>query len=603
MEILGMNYGFVIDNRKCIGCHACSTACKAENEVPLGVNRTWVKYVEVGEFPHVRRHFQVTRCNHCANPPCVRICPTTAMFQRKDGIVEFDSDACIGCKACMQACPYDAIYIDPESHTAAKCHFCAHRTEIGLEPACVVVCPEHAILAGDMDDPDSEISRTLAAERVAVRKLEQGTLPKLFYIEGNDVVLRPTATFDAPRESDAQRGSHAQHGSKVAEDTYLWADVIPLQSELGVERFGAVEPAVPPTEQGGEVAPGGFWAQAFADFWPGGPRADSRPAVAHSANATAKAGGPIRIEQGRMAGQMVQVSYNAQHVVPWDWPVPAYLVTKAVGSGLFLLLAAWFGFDLFSFAQPEHAEFARLAGFWVLFFIALTAGLLILDLERPERFHYILLRPQWKSWLTRGAFILLSFSGIAGLWWLVESAVAWGWLNFGPLDALRTLNWWLGAPLAMGTAIYTAYLFGQAEGRDLWQSSLLPLHLLIQALLAGFAFVLVLGMFGAVPTPLDVAALWGLACTLLLNLFATFSGELGMTHASEGANQAAKLIYKGPYARFFWWIALGVGHGLPLLLLATANPFAAGVAGAAALVGLFAYEYVYVLAPQRIPNS
>ncbi len=88
-----VNYGFVIDNRKCIGCHACSTACKSENEVPLGVHRTWVKAVERGAYPHVRRSFQVTRCKHCENPPCVRICPVTAMYQRDDGIVEFDASA------------------------------------------------------------------------------------------------------------------------------------------------------------------------------------------------------------------------------------------------------------------------------------------------------------------------------------------------------------------------------------------------------------------------------------------------------------------------------------------------------------------------------
>ena len=129
------NYGFVIDNRKCIGCHACSTACKSENEVPLGVYRTWVKYVEKGKFPNTRRLFQVTRCNHCANPPCARICPTAAMYQREDGIVEFDSSACIGCKACMQACPYDAIYIDPETHTAAKRH-CSGQISCAQNPAC-----------------------------------------------------------------------------------------------------------------------------------------------------------------------------------------------------------------------------------------------------------------------------------------------------------------------------------------------------------------------------------------------------------------------------------------------------------------------------------
>src|SRR5690606_367187 len=137
-------------------------------------------------YPSSRRHFQVTRCNHCANPPCVRICPVQAMYQRDDGIVEFDPSICIGCKACMQACPYDAIYIDPDSGTAQKCHFCAHRVEVGLDPACVVVCPEKAIVAGDLDDPLSEISQLIAQNKVSVRKPEQGTGPKLFYIDGND---------------------------------------------------------------------------------------------------------------------------------------------------------------------------------------------------------------------------------------------------------------------------------------------------------------------------------------------------------------------------------------------------------------------------------
>ncbi len=131
-----MNYAWVIDQTKCIGCHACSTACKSENDVPLGVHRTWVKAVEVGEFPNVRRHFAVLRCNHCADPPCVHICPVKAMYQREDGIVDIAHDRCIGCKACMQACPYDAIHIDPAENTVAKCHFCAHRIDKGFGMVC-----------------------------------------------------------------------------------------------------------------------------------------------------------------------------------------------------------------------------------------------------------------------------------------------------------------------------------------------------------------------------------------------------------------------------------------------------------------------------------
>ena len=109
-----MRYGFVIDQRKCIGCHACTVACKEENRVPLGAFRTWVKYIERGAFPDTRRYFSVLRCNHCDAAPCVTICPTVALYRRDDGIVDFDGDRCIGCKSCMQACPYDALYIDPE---------------------------------------------------------------------------------------------------------------------------------------------------------------------------------------------------------------------------------------------------------------------------------------------------------------------------------------------------------------------------------------------------------------------------------------------------------------------------------------------------------
>lgn len=186
-----MRYGFVIDQRKCIGCHACTVACKEENRVPLGAFRTWVKYVERGTYPDVRRYFAVLRCNHCDAAPCVSICPTRALHRRADGIVDLDRDRCIGCKSCLQACPYDALYIDPATGTAAKCHYCAHRVEVGLQPACVVVCPEQAIVAGDLDDPGSRIARLVAAEPVQVRKPEQGTRPKVFYVGADASALAP----------------------------------------------------------------------------------------------------------------------------------------------------------------------------------------------------------------------------------------------------------------------------------------------------------------------------------------------------------------------------------------------------------------------------
>src|SRR6266487_56365 len=183
----------VIDQTRCIGCHACTTACKSENEVPLSVTRTYVKSVDVGTFPQARRAFQVTRCNQCEDAPCVTACPTSAMFRRPDGIVDFDKQSCIGCKACIAACPYDAIFINPSDHSAEKCNFCAHRIDMGLEPACVVVCPTGAIVVGDLNDGQSYVSQIMHRESVTVRRPEKETLPKLFYKGAHQAALDPIA--------------------------------------------------------------------------------------------------------------------------------------------------------------------------------------------------------------------------------------------------------------------------------------------------------------------------------------------------------------------------------------------------------------------------
>ncbi len=559
-----MNYGFLIDNRKCIGCHACSTACKSENQVPLGVNRTWVKYVEKGIFPNARRHFQVTRCNHCANPPCVRICPVTAMYQRTDGIVEFDPSICIGCKACMQACPYDAIYIDPETQTAAKCHYCAHRTELGLEPACVVVCPEHAIIAGDLDNSNSEISQLVAREQVSVRKPEQGTAPKLFYIKGDEITLTPTA---------------AQF-----EKTYIFADLV---TEQQIPLWGQ--------EHGGN-GQNGKGASAKTAHSGVAIRTPGAQSIGHSS-------GPIMIGEGRMAEHMVQTAYNAQHKIPWHWPVPAYLVTKGIGSGIFMLLALIFGLNVAGFSRP----LAIAGSFLSLLFIGLTTLLLVIDLDRPERFYTILTRPQWKSWLARGAFILIGFSGVAGLWFLVEGAAALGLLADPVTDTLRPLFLIVGFILAVGAATYTGFLFGQAEGRDLWQSALLPVHLVVQALMVGAGTLLLLGLFVSMPPGMVSLLAWTFGAALVIDLFVILLGEFGMPHASEVAARAAHEVRQGKYRRHFWGGSIALGHLLPLLLLLVGAPrgllWPGVIAALAAIAGLYLYEYAFVMAPQEIPNS
>ncbi len=555
------NYGFVIDNRKCIGCHACSVACKSENEVPLSVNRTWVKYVETGTYPNTRRHFQVTRCNHCANPPCVRICPTEAMYQRADGIVEFDSSVCIGCKACMQACPYDAIYIDPNTNTAAKCHYCAHRTDIGLEPACVVVCPERAIIAGDINDPASEIGQLLAREQVTVRKPEQGTAPKLFYIHGNEVSLHPTATERAP-------------------ESFMWADVVPLHGDPG-------------SGHGDRGAANGHRPQATKG------RRPWRASAAETIRVPQAQGhhwrGPIELG-GRLAEHMVQVAYNAQHKVPWHWPVPAYLVTKGIGAGIFLVLAFGWLFNLF----PHHGPTALVAGFTSLLFIGLTTAFLVVDLDRPERFLTILIRPQWKSWLARGAVLLIGFTIVAGLWWLFELGSFLYDYTSPPVLLTFML---LGLPFAVGAAVYTAFLFAQAEGRDLWQSPLLPFHLVVQALMVGSGALLIVDLFLAPSFAFTSTVTTIFVAALAVDLFITLVGEFSMPHASEVAARAAHEIRSGRYRRHFWLGSILVGHLVPTALVLVDRPLAAALAAVCAIAGLYWFDYAFVMAPQEVPNS
>ncbi|MFQ5951781.1 MAG: 4Fe-4S dicluster domain-containing protein [Candidatus Omnitrophota bacterium] len=176
-----------IDLRRCFGCNACSVACKAQFDVPLGVWRSWVIAAEKGEYPAVTRSFIPVLCNHCENTPCLKGCPATAIVRDQNGIIEQREEDCIGCGYCLQTCPYKMRFRHPEKKVANKCNFCKERLEQGLEPACVDTCNAKARIFGDLNDPNSEISKLIACNPTSVLLPEENTQPKVFYI-GLDAV-------------------------------------------------------------------------------------------------------------------------------------------------------------------------------------------------------------------------------------------------------------------------------------------------------------------------------------------------------------------------------------------------------------------------------
>jgi Fe-S-cluster-containing dehydrogenase component len=174
-------FAMVIDDAACLDCEACMVACKAENAVPAGRSRNWVRLAEHGRYPDVSVQMEPGQCMQCENAPCVRVCPTGASYVDRDGLVLVNAADCIGCKYCIQACPYGARYFDEASGTVDKCTFCRHRLDEGLEPACVATCPTRARVFGDVADGSSAISGVLARTRVEVRKEQAGTEPRVFY--------------------------------------------------------------------------------------------------------------------------------------------------------------------------------------------------------------------------------------------------------------------------------------------------------------------------------------------------------------------------------------------------------------------------------------
>lgn len=191
-------YAMLIDLRRCIGCQACTVACHLENDAPLGKFRTIVSQYEVDDpvTGDMSTFFLPRLCNHCDEPPCVPVCPVQATWQQNDGIVVVDSGRCVGCGYCVQACPYDARFINERTQTADKCTFCAHRLEAGLLPACVESCVGGARIIGDLNDANSVISRMIDEHRDELKVLqpEKGTRPHVFYLGMDDRFIgRPEA--------------------------------------------------------------------------------------------------------------------------------------------------------------------------------------------------------------------------------------------------------------------------------------------------------------------------------------------------------------------------------------------------------------------------
>ena len=507
--------GFLLDSDNCIGCHACTVACKSEHDVPLGVNRTWVKYIETGEFPDVARKFNVMRCNQCEDAPCMTICPTSALFRSDNGVVDFQDDDCIGCKSCMNACPYDALYINPETNTAHKCNMCNHRLEQDLEPSCQIVCPTEAIIIGDLDDPTSKISQMISRNDVAVRAPEQNTKPKVFYKGADQAALDPTRTA-------------------IANDGMIWADTT------------NEHPSVPVT---------------------------------------------IGKKPTDMDGVVARTAYTTKHTPTWGQMVSGYLVTKAIAGGTMLIAALMV---LLGHAD-EQWPVGIIAPVIGLVFLAITGALLVFDLKQPGRFYYLLTKGNWSSWLVKGAYVLMAFALVSVVWFIAGVLQAEGLLEILAIPAAIT---------GLATAGYTAFLFAQCEGRDLWQTPLLLPMLLARAVTAGAATWLIVNLFFSVPSVDAVywSLIGGVVAVMALSWMETVS------HGSRHVEIAVHNMVKGEHGSLFWG-GLIMGCLIPFILAVVAVASSSdltvlgALAGLLALVGMFLSETAFVRAGQSVPLS
>jgi len=425
----------------------------------------------------------------------------------------------------MQACPYDALYIDPNNNTAAKCNFCAHRVENSLEPACVIVCPTQAILAGDLDEPSSNVSRAVATQKVSVRKPEKGTDPKLFYIGIEGDILQPNRL--------------------ARQEGYVFAE---QRDHRAKEK--SFDPAV------------------------------------------------------------TREVYDVAHPAPWGWKIGAYLWTKSIAAGVMLVAAAMMGMMRTYFGGPVVNVVIPLIALAAL---AATGLLLIFDLKRPDRFFYLLTKPNFRSWLVIGAYMLIAYGALCTAW------LVYGTLGSGVPTALAIGTAILGA----ASACYSAFLFAQAKGRDVWQSPMFFWHLLVQAFVAGAAAFLLaiiyrVAFYPAVSRLESTINLFMTGRSFLLLLFflgvslAMVLAEVSLPHMTEDVRVGMHNLVRGALRIRFWLLAIAAGMIAPIVLLSCvvmmrltlrADLLLLTIAAVLSLAGVWWFEDVWVKAGQSAPLS
>jgi len=284
------------------------------------------------------------------------------------------------------------------------------------------------------------------------------------------------------------------------------------------------------------------------------------------------------------------LSYDVAHSIPWDWRVSLYTWTKGIASGVYLVACL---LVLLGILDVNNSIWLWGTPIISGGFLAITGGLLIWDLEHPERFHLIFTRPQWRSWLVKGAFIIAGYTIVLALHFIASWA-----------GSTKFQSWLMiaGIPLSMLTAIYTAYLFAQAKARDMWQNPLLPPHLFFQAVLLGSAILLpVIAILNAAAAVYWL--LWTLALSSVIHLLMVW-GEVSLTHPTAHARLAIWEMVKGRYKNDFWMgtILSLLGGLLPLLSLLGVINVSFGVGGAPlALIGMMLFENSYVQAGQSVP--